>query len=447
METKMELRKNGALGFNFQWTNLLFFLIPLILFWRFNIFFFICDDWTAIVSIAENPLWRHLIIPDAEMWIPLGKLAFFGLVGAFGEHYSMMIMVNSLLTGLNAFLVYNFFRHHFNNNLALALSLFYAGASVHSATAQMAYYINAILCLTFFLSSLLLTESYIRIPSTIKLLGIGLFSFFSILSWNYILLGIWTLPLYFLFFCRTEIRHKFWGLLSIIGIAFFSFAILYTIFPGLKATQAHNPNIFAVLPNIIFFKHWFNGAIISPFSFLFWAINSYIVKVIVTYIFFPAIVLVLLFCKGHERKIGIWALMFNIIPFMLVAMARHHFPLKQAFSHRYCIFTIIGALLLIGIAWQFIALRLPNRFRYQRLLPLGILTLLVYGQISPIPGVRRIYMEWSRLSNICYHTILKDLKLGKASKEDANQPFCPDLPPWINKGQAIAAIKFLNGLP
>ena len=133
--------------------------LPVIIFWR-PVFFYILDDWTALIQMAERPFGQYLVTPDGEQWFPFFHLVYYGLVKIAGEHYSLLVLINCLGTGVNAFLLYNFFRRHWEPGLALTLSLLYAVAAVHHATAWNAFYFGYLMSLGFFLGALLLTDGY-----------------------------------------------------------------------------------------------------------------------------------------------------------------------------------------------------------------------------------------------------------------------------------------------
>ena len=149
---------------------LLFLVIPIILFWRRDLFF-IRDDWSLLHLMVDTNLWVYIRMADGEVLMPVTRFIYYILIHLFGIHYEWLILINCLLTGLNGFLLYLIFKSHFKPNLALALSLLYVVTAVHSATVQMAFYICAILCLSFFLLSLLFTQIYIRRPSDHELTG------------------------------------------------------------------------------------------------------------------------------------------------------------------------------------------------------------------------------------------------------------------------------------
>ena len=148
--------------------------------------------------MAERPFGQYLVTPDGEQWFPFFHLLYYGLVKIAGEKYSILVLINCLGTGVNAFLLYNFCRRHWEPGLALTLSLLYAMSAAHHAIAWNAFYFGYLLSLGFFLGALLITDRYLHAPSGGKLWGIGVCAALSILSHNYPLLGLLALPLYIL---------------------------------------------------------------------------------------------------------------------------------------------------------------------------------------------------------------------------------------------------------
>ena len=252
-----------------QWGILLLFMaIPIILFWRRDLFF-IRDDWALLHLMVDNNLWVYSCMADGEIFMPVTRFIYYLLINLFGVHYEWMVLINCLLTGLNGFLLYLIFKSHFKPNLALALSLLYVVAAVHSATVQMAFYICAILCLGFFLLSLFFTQIYVRRPSTMSLLGIGLFAWLSVNSWNFSLLGIWTLPIYAALFWGGGAKRHLFGLIAVIGLVFLGFTAEYFMFNGLAGAKSHNPKLFSQFLSLSYLGHWAVGSFVAPFDFLF----------------------------------------------------------------------------------------------------------------------------------------------------------------------------------
>ena len=75
--------------------------------------------------------------------------------------------------------------------------------------------------------------------------------------------------------------------------------------------------------------------------------------------------------------------------------------MSQAFVARYDIFTLIGALLLVGTAWRLLAARMQSR-RWAQVLGGGILAVMVAGQLRSLPIWSAQYLEMSRLARKCY---------------------------------------------
>ena len=102
-----------------------------------------------------------------------------------------------------------------------------------------------------------------------------------------------------------------------------------------------------------------------------------------------------------DQRLALWALLANVLPFFLVSLTRYQRSVSQAFVARYDIFTLIGALLLVGIAWRLLAARMPSR-RWATALGGVILAVMVCGQLFSLPIWTAKYLEMSRLARKCY---------------------------------------------
>jgi len=436
------------------WLFPLLLTIPVLVFWRPGQFFFILDDWTAIIQMKYHTIWDYLMMPDAEMLIPCSRLIYYFLINLFGIHYDWLLLVNCLLTGVNTFILYLFFKNLLKPNVALALSILYAGAAVHSATAQMAYYLNAILCMFFFLLSLRLTQSYVRKPSIPRLLGIGLLAWFSINSWNFTLFAIWALPLYPLLLGGERRRRQFWFLNLVVSLAFFGFAAEYFWFAGFGAVGSHNSQILGQLPSFSFLIHWLVGAVLAPFHFLLHLKVNPIQSLAVGLATF-SLPLILTMWAGEpmERKRLLWALLLNALPFFLVALSRHQFTFIQAMSDRYGVFTLVGPLLIVGTAWDLLARKFPAQHWVRTFLPMLIIASVLWLQVRPNPGIRDIYLNLGREARIQF------LKLTDATERDriadvtlSDQPFFTaghpmGVNPHLTNSQAVSIYWYLSGPP
>jgi hypothetical protein len=426
---------------------LLLLAVPVIIFWR-PVFFYVLDDWTALIQMAEHPFGQYLVTPDGEQWFPFFHLVYYGLVKIAGVHYSRLVLVNCLGTGMNAFLIYCFFRRHWQPGLALTLSLLYAMAAVHHTAAWNAFYCGYLMSLAFFLGALLITDRYRHQPSGAKLWGIGLCALLSILSHNYSLLGLLALPLYLLLMGGKDSRRSFFQVTGVIGAVYLIFAIGYFHFAGLPAAASRNHGIFAHLPGLAYLLHLLCGAFLSPFFYLFWGYYHF---PIAAYIAGGALLAASLAVIWHwggvaEKRLALWALLVNVLPFFLVSLTRYQRSVSQAFVSRYDIFTLIGALLLVGTAWCLLAARIPPK-RWVNLLGGVIFAVMVAGQLFSLPRWTAKYLEMSRLSRKCYVILNQSPHSAQAISAAEYHKFCPDAYPTITPEQARAVRGLLGGLP
>jgi hypothetical protein len=421
--------------------------LPVIIFWR-PVFFYVMDDWTALIQMVEYPFGQYLISPDGEQWFPFFHLVFYGLVKIAGEHYSLLVLINCLGTGINALLLYCFFRRFWSSGLALILSLLYAGAAVHHAIAWNAFYLGYLLCLSFFLGALLLTDSYLSSPSAGKLGGIGLGALLSILSHNYTLVGLMAFPLYALLLGGREKRRRFWALTGVIGVVYLLFICGYLLFAGLPAAASHNQRIFAGLPGPAYLLHLVYGAFLAPFFYLFWGHFHFPIPAYIAGVALLALCLIVIRRWGEatERRLALWALATNALPFILVSLTRYQRSVNQAFVARYGIFTLIGALILVGTAWRLWEAKMPKKsLSYS--LALGLLLIIVCGQAFSLPRWQEQYLQMSLAARHCYTALNNDSGASPVITREEYDKFCPTAHPSITPDQARAIRRFLQGRP
>ena len=421
--------------------------LPVIIFWR-PIFFYILDDWTALIQMAQLPFRQYLVMPDGEQWFPFFHLVYYGLVKVAGERYEWLVLVNCLGTGVNAFLLYLFLQRHWSWGLSLTLSLFYAGAALHHAIAWNGFYVGYLLSLGFFLGALLLTDSYLREPALLKLVGVGLCAMLSLLSHNYPLSGLVALPLYALLLGEGDRGRRFWSLAFTVAAVYLVFAAGYFFCAGAAAATSHNTRVFSGLPGSAYFLHLFFGSVLSPFLYLFWGRYHFPVAAYVAGISLLGASLVTVWRWGgyRERRLVLWAFLANALPFLLISLTRYQRSVDQAFVARYGIFTLIGALLLVGTAWRLVAERLHPRLGIQ-LLALGLLSVMVYGQIFSLPRWHEKYLEMSRAAKSCYQKLSQEADPGGMIPAEEYRKFCPTAHPTLTRDQAAAIRRFLNGPP
>jgi hypothetical protein len=424
---------------------LLLLAVPVVVFWK-PIFFYILDDWTALIQMAEYPLGRYLVTPDGEQWFPFFHLVYYGLVHLAGERYSLLVFINCLGTGVNAFLLYLFFRRHWEAGLALTLSVVYALAAVHHAIAWNAFYVGYLLSLGLFLGALLLTDHYMRAPSWGKLGGIGLCAVLSVLSHNYPLAGLLALPLYLLVVGEKVSRRAVWALVAVIGLVYLIFLTGYLEFAGLHAAASRNIKIFSGIPGLTYPLHLVCGAVIAPFLYLLWGFYHFPLPAYIAGITLLALSLAVIWrCGGRpEHHLALWALLANLLPFVLVSLTRYQRSVAQAFVSRYGIFTLIGALLLMGTAWRLLAPRIPHRWQANALAGV-MLAAIVGGQLFSLPLWTAKYQEMSRLARKCYVNLNHGPQASQTITAEEYRKFCPDAYPTISPGQVQEIHRLLRG--
>src|SRR5665647_2848317 len=102
-----------------------------------------------------------------------------------------------------------------------------------------------------------------------------------------------------------------------------------------------------------------------------------------------------------ERRLGLWALLLNALPFLMVSLGRYMFAYDYAFTARYVFFTLVGAMLLVGITWTILARKVPAG-NFRRLLVFGIVAVMISGQIFTMPFWQKGYLHMSRKAFNCY---------------------------------------------
>lgn len=427
---------------------LIFLALPVALFWRPG-FFFIEDDWVLLSQIVSYPFWQYLTTPDCEVWMPLSRAVYYGMVRVCGDRYAALLLINCLAGGGLAFLCYLFLRRHLSPIPALILGFFYGGAAVQTSLNQVAFYINALLCYIFFLLALLCTDTYLRSSSKAALAGIGLCVSLSLISWNFTLAAVWALPLYIAILGGKEKKRQLLAVGAVVGLVFLAFAGGYFIYAGFTAAASHNRGILAGLPGPAYFIHWLFGALLSPFFYLFWGHYHYPLMAYVLGGAALALSLAVIWRWGDmgEKRLGLWALVLNASPFVLVSLARYQRSVNQAFAPRYAVFTLIGALVLLGTAWSILQRRLGPGLA-ARLLPLGVLALMVGGQLLGLSHWDRLYGNMGLAARDFYRHVDEP---GAATRESAGEVIPPQF--WyperlhLTVGQALAIRRFLEKGP
>ncbi|MHB8066904.1 MAG: hypothetical protein ACYDIC_03275 [Desulfobaccales bacterium] len=425
---------------------LLFLALPVALFWRPGLFFFMEDDWPLLAQLVSHPFWQFLAMPDGEVWMPLSRAVFYGLAHTFGEAYGSLLLVNCLLSGVLAFQFYLFLRQHFPPVTALVLGLFYGGAAAHTSLTQVAFYNNALLCFNFFLLALLLTQHYLQTSSRTALAGISLCVWLSLVSWNFTILAVWALPLYIAILGGKEQQPRFWAVSVAVLLPFLAFTLGYFHFAGFTAAASHNRGIVGGFPGPAYLAHWFVGAFLSPFMYLFWGHFHFPVWAHVLGAGALVLSVALIWRRGDlkERRLGLWALTFNALPILLVSLARYQRGVNQAFAPRYAVYTLMGALVLWGTAWGLLQRQMRSSLAV-RLLPLAVLAVMAGGQIYSLPHWEKLYGQMSRASRDFYQQLDKAPTAPEAAAEAVRPQFWYPERLHLTWGEAANIRRFLAG--
>ena len=218
--------------------------------------------------------------------------------------------------------------------------------------------------------------------------------------------------------------------------------------PGLTAAASRNFQVFSGLPGPAYLLHLLCGALVSPFLYLFWGHYHFPIPAYIAGVALLTASLAAIWHWGEraDQRLALWALLANVLPFFLVSLTRYQRSVSQAFVARYDIFTLIGALLLVGIAWRLLAARLPSR-RSAKALAGVILAVMVCGQLFSLPLWTAKYREMSRLARKCYVVLNHGTPAAQSITPEEYRKFCPDAHPTITPGQARAIRRLLGGVP
>lgn len=432
--------KNGGRKFHLL-VILLLLLLPALLFWRPH-FFFIYDSWTTLLLMVEHPFWEYLNTPEGEQWFPFYHLVYFVMIKISGDNYNILVLINSLMTGINAFLIYILLQRHLSFLVAALISLFYSVNIIHTSAIWHTFNICYIMSWGFFVAALFLTDIYLKKGSTKAFVAIGLVSLLSISSHNISVAALSTIPLYALLFGGADAPRKFWGLAALIALLYLFFIMGYFTFAGKIMASSHNSQIFSQIPGPDYLWHWFFGAFLYPSADLFGVYSNKIRPAIVALILLgTSIAIILLKGETHERRLGAWALALNALTFLPVALARYKLGVGTARAERYAIFTLMSILVLVSLAWQILFKHSPRQTRAWVLLTV-FLALMLLGQFLSFPGAWQQYEKPSSAAFTCYQHL--DL-LSPPGQGEGRQLFCPQAHPWLTHDQAVVIKRFLRG--
>ena len=200
-----------------------------------------------------------------------------------------------------------------------------------------------------------------------------------------------------LFMGGVKARSKALSLAGVLALLLLVFAWEYLTFAGLKSTTFFNQGVLSTVPDYTFFTFWICGAFLSPIYFLFGGhFQIPLLAVIVGILLFGFCILVIgVMGTSRERRLGLWALLLNALPFLMVSLGRYMFTYDYAFTARYVFFTLVGAMLLVGITWTILSRRVPAG-NFRRRLAFGIIAVMISGQIFTMPCWQKGYLQMSR---------------------------------------------------
>ena len=150
--------------------------------------------------------------------------------------------------------------------------------------------------------------------------------------------------------------------------------------------------------------------------------------------------------ETEDKRLALWALLLNLLPFFLISLTRYERSVDQAYVARYGIFTLIGALLLVGTAWRLWAPKIPHRRWAQGLAGL-MLAIMVAGQLFSLHLWTAKYLVISRAARKCYTVLNRGGDAGKSLSAADFAKFCPTAHPTITAAQAQAIQRLLQGKP
>ena len=401
----MEKGQKRENEFPIQIIFLVLLVVPIAFYWRHDLFF-LWDDWTELDLISHNNFMDYLFLPNGEIFFPFFHLIFYVLIKFVGANHGFFVFINCLGVGLAAFLIYLFFKKHLSKKLALVFSYLFAGSAVQAAIVWNAFYLCYILSLIFFMAALLLTDSYMRSPSYLTLFPIGFFAWLSIHSHNYTLLAMIVLPLYVLFLGKVQGLRKALALAGLLSLLLIVFAWEYLVFAGIKSTTFFNQGVLSTVPDLSFMAFWICGAFLSPAYFLFWGHFQLPIWGVIFGTFILGICMLVIIMQGtpEEKRLGLWALLLNALPFVMVSLGRYTFSYDYAFTARYVFFTLVGTMLLVGISWTIISRRVSAGNGFP-ILSYVLIIVMIAGQIISMPIWQKNYLQLSSKASEYYQAV------------------------------------------
>jgi len=417
-----------------RWALLLLLVLPTVLIWRPG-FFYIGDDWLLLRNLACQPFREYVWQGDAEHFFPVFQLIYAGLVRAARESFGWLLLVNCLVSGLNACLVYRFLQRHLTSGLAFFLGLLYAISGAHTETAYTAQMLNFSLALTFYLAALLSADDYLKDRRGTSLAFMGVCAWLSVHINNFPLLPVAMLPFYGLLICPPKGRRCFRSIGVVIGLVLASFVLGYAVLKGGSNLTVHNPDALSAWPAPAYAAHLVCGGVFSPFFYVVCGHDSFPLAAIAAGVALPAVAFILIRKWGlpDEQRRARWVLLANLAPFILVSLVRYPRGLQQAFVSRYAQFTLIGAFLILGIAWQIAARHWPKQVGRRSIVAIAGAAFLIAVQLLSFHLWRPYYAGMAREATMYYRSFPFQSPAIRPDARDARQSFMPNRHPGLTQ--------------
>jgi hypothetical protein len=416
------------------------FLLPTLLMWRGD-GFYIGDDWILLARLVSVPFRSYMFSPDAEHWSPLFLLTYAGLVRWAGENGAWLLLFNCFLCGVNALLVLAFLRRHLSSpSVAAALAAVYAASGANSETAFTAQVANFAFGMALYLAALLQANSCCRGAGPWRLAALGGTALVCLLFHNFPVLLLAGLPAYVWLAHAGVPRRRAAAVACAVFVPLVLFAAGHLTFAGMAAVRCHDTSVFRSLPGPAYAAHLAAAALLSPALYFFWGHYHFPIwdyAAAAALMAGCALVLAKL-GRSPERRAAAWAAAANVLPFVLVSLGRYHRAVSQAFVARYTTYTLIGLLLVVGLAWEALVRR-SRRPATARAVGGVLVVLLLALQLPAHARWRAYYGPMFREAREYYDTFPA---AAAATPRDAPRAFMPERHPGLT-GEQKAAIRRL----
>lgn len=417
--------------------TLILLFLPLAVFWRPH-FFFLFDDWTELFHIAQSGFIHYALSPNGEIWFPLFRIIFYGLVKIIGEHYGVFIALNCMLLGVNSLLFNAIVRRHVNSRIAGALSVVFVISSANSVIVWNAFYLCYLLSLMFFFIAWLCVIDFLKQDAGRSPYSLFVTCLASLLCHPYLLLAFCVFPLYAIVLDHRAYFRKAIKIGVLVSAALATYTIAYLLQNSIQIVSFAAPDATGTFNIFNYLAHLFYGAVLSPFTQLNFIPDQAAVRsfaLMAGGVLFACLVAVSFFCNAPEKSLAFSGICINVFSFALVSLERHQLFLQQALSTRYGFFSIIGLLLVFGALWNAL-LRAEIDKILSVLAPACCLGYLYFQTLGAFAALDGQYVHLARASRLSYEGFTR-LSDTYSSDEATSALLYPQLRTFT-QGQAAA---------